>query len=146
MRLDASSMLAVAAVSLAVVWYLVEPWAITFVDDGPYYSREYSKPVTELPIHSQLQLRRFGLSAYSLESRLIASTDESVLVLRDKEGSILWARKPLKPDGELGPLELRRANMTWYGGWRVGIKPGNQEGGNLYLGSFGGFRFFNHSW
>lgn len=146
MRLDASSMLVSAAGILAVLWYLIEPWAVTFVDDGPYYSREFSGPITELPVHSQVELRRFGRLAYFLESRLISSEDESVLVLRDADGSVKWVRLPLKPDGELGPLELRRANMTWYGGWRIGIKPENQEGGNLYLGSLGGFRFFNHSW
>jgi len=146
MRLDASSMLVSAAGILAVLWYLIEPWAVTFVDDGPYYSREFSGPITELPVHSQVELRRFGRLAYFLESRLVSSEDESVLVLRDADGSVKWVRLPLKPDGELGPIELRRANMTWYGGWRIGIKPENQESGNLYLGSLGGFRFFNHSW
>ena len=53
---------------------------------------------------------------------------------------------PVKPDGELGAVELRNGFRTWYGGWRIAIKPANQEGGNLYLTPFGGFRFFNHSW
>lgn len=146
MRPNASSILVVAAGILAVAWYAVEPWAVTFIDDGPYYSREYSASIAELPIYSQIELRRFGQSVYSLESRLLSSGDQSALVLRDAEGSVKWARLPLKPDGELGPLELRRANLTWYGGWRIGIKAENQEGGYLYLGSLGGFRFFNHSW
>ncbi|MDH3615976.1 MAG: hypothetical protein OEQ90_05820 [Gammaproteobacteria bacterium] len=146
MGLKTSSILVVVAGILAVAWYAVEPWAVTFVDDGPYYSREFSGSIVELPIYSQIELRRFGLPVYSLESRLLSSGDESVVVLRDTGGSVQWARIPLKPDGELGPLELRRANPTWYGGWRIGIKPDNQEGGYLYLGTFGGFRFFNHSW
>jgi hypothetical protein len=146
MRLDAPSGLFVAAALLAAVWYVVEPWAVTFVDDGPYYSNAYSGPIAEFPVHSQLELRRFGQSVFSLESRLLPSGDESVLVLRDTEGAVKWVRIPVKSDGELGRLDLRRANVTWYGGWRIGIKPGNQEGGYLYLGSLGGFRFFNHSW
>jgi len=145
-RQKALSILAVTAGTLAVVWYMVEPWAVTFVDDGPYYSIEFSEPIAEFPVRSQIELRRFGQSVYSLESRLLPTADESVLVLRDSDGSVRWARLPMKPDGELGAIELRRSNVTWYGGWRIRIKPDNQEGGFLYLGIFGGFRFFNHSW
>ena len=130
----------------ALSWYLVEPYAVTFIDDGPYYSSEFSGPVSQLPVNSKIELRRFGQLAYLLESRELAMGNESVLVLKDSKGSVLWARKPVKPDGELGSLELRGAHMTWNGGWRIRIKPENQEGGYLYLGSLGGFRFFNHSW
>lgn len=67
-------------------------------------------------------------------------------MLRRAAGVVRWQRVPLKPDGELGALELRWARSTWYGGWKVRIVPGNQEPGALYLGALGGFRFFNHSW
>lgn len=83
---------------------------------------------------------------YTLESRLLPTREASVLVLRDASESVVWARLPVKPDGELGAIELRRAYLTWYGGWRVRIVPAFQEPGDLYLGFFGGFRFFNHSW
>ncbi len=146
MRLKILSIFAVVVGALAVFWYIVEPYAVTFIDDGPYYSSEFSGPVAELPVYSQIELRRFGQFAYLLESRELPTEDESVLVLRDTGGLVLWARIPIKPDGKLGPLELRGANMTWYGGWCIRIKPKSQEGGYLYLGSFGGFLFFNHSW
>ncbi len=146
MRLKSLNMLIVIAGALAVAWYIVEPYAVTFIDDGPYYSNEFSESVAELPINSQVELRRFGLLTYLLESRDFPTGDGSVLVLRDSGGSVQWARLPIKPDGDLGPLELRGASMTWYGGWRIRIKPKSQEGGYLYLSSRGGFRFFNHSW
>lgn len=131
---------------LALGWYAVEPWALTFVDDGPYYSRDFPYMIEDLPVQSKVALRRFGRLVYTLESRTLAERDESVLVLRDSEGAVLWKRLPVKPDGELGRLELRRAHVTWDGGWRVRIVPSNQEPGDLFLGAFGGFRFFNHSW
>lgn len=137
--------LAVAG-GMAFGWYTVEPWAVTFVDDGPYYSSEFPDSVADLPIRSRVQLRRLGTLAYTLESRLLPTGQASVLVLRDAANSILWARLPVKPDGELGAVELCRASITWYGGWRVRIVPAFQELGDLYLGSLGGFRFFNHSW
>ena len=68
MRLKTLSIFAVVAGALAVVWYIVEPYAATFIDDGPYYSSEFSEPVAELPINSQIELRRFGQLAYLLES------------------------------------------------------------------------------
>jgi hypothetical protein len=141
-----AAIITVMVAAMAVSWYGVEPWAVTFVDDGPYYSGDFSGQIAELPVHSQVELRRFGQLVYLLEARLLSTVDESVLVLRDSNGSVRWARIPMKPDGELGPLELRGANVTWYGGWRIAISPKYQEGGHLYLGSFGGFRFFNHSW
>lgn len=141
-----SSVLVAVAAALALAWYAVEPWAVTFVDDGPYYSRPFDSPVGDLHLESRVDLRRFGRVVYTLESRTLAGRDEIVLVLRDASGSVRWARLPVKPDGELGSLEIRRARLTWYGGWRVRIVPANQEPGDLYLGALGGFRFFNHSW
>ena len=146
MRLKAPPVVFVMVGVLAIVYYTIEPWAVTFLDDGPYFSTEFSAPIAEMPMQSQVELRRLGYLVYSLESRLLAAGDESVLVLRDSEGVVEWARLPMKPDGELGPLELRGTNLTWYGGWRVAITPKNQENGHLYLSPFGGFRFFNHSW
>lgn len=146
MRLITISLFAVVAGALVVAWYIVEPHAVTFIDDGPYYSSEFSEPIAALPIYSQIELRRFGQLVYLIESRMLSPGNETVLVLRDPAGSVQWARRPIKPDGELGPVELRGASMTWYGGWCIRIKPGFQEGGYLYLGNFGGFRFFNHSW
>lgn len=140
------SIFTVLAGVLAAVGYIVEPYALTFIDDGPYYSGEFSGPVSELPVNSQIELRRFGQLAYLLESRALPVGDKSVLVLRGAGGAVKWARIPMKPDGDLGQLEFRGANITWYGGWCIRIKPESQEGGYLYLGSFGGFRFFNHSW
>lgn len=146
MRRKAPSVLIVTVGVLAVVYYTIEPWAVTFVDDGPYYSTEFSGPIEEIPIQSRVELRRFGRLVYSLESRLLSERDESVLVLRGWDGAVEWARLPMKPDGELGSLELRGANVTWYGGWRIAINPKNQEGGHLYISSFGSFRFYNHGW
>ena len=146
MRPKALSVIIVAAGFMAVGYYTIEPWAVTFVDDGPYYSTDFSGSVEEMPVQSRVELRRFGRLVYNLESRSLAAGDESILVLRNSSGSVKWARIPVKPDGELGTLELRRANLTWYGGWRIGISPENQESGHLYISSFGGFRFFNHSW
>ena len=146
MRIKAPSVVFVVAGVLAIVYYTVEPWAVTFLDDGPYFSTEFSGSIAEIPMQSQVELRRLGHLIYSLESRLLAAGDESVLVLRDSEGVVAWARLPMKPDGELGPLELRGAILTWYGGWQVAINPKYQESGHLYLSPFGGFRFYNHSW
>ena len=130
----------------AIAWYIVEPYAVTFIDDGPYYSSEFSEEFSELPVNSTIELRRFGRLAYILESRDLTTENESVLILRDPGGSVQWTRKPIKPDGELGTLELQEVSITWNGGWRIRIKPKLQEGGFLYLSGLGGFRFFNHSW
>ena len=102
----------VIVVVLAIIYYTIEPWAVTFLDDGPYYSTEFSGPIAETPIQSQVELRRFGQLVYFLESRMLSANDESVLVLRNMEGSVEWTRLPVKPDGELGPIELRGARMT----------------------------------
>ncbi len=131
---------------VAVGWYCVEPWALTFIDDGPYFSQDFAGPVELLPIYSQVELRRFGRAVFSLESRLVTEGAASVLVLRDTDGSVRWAQTPLKPFGELGAITLLRANLTWYGGWQIAISPKNQEAGYLYLAAFGGYRFLNHSW
>ena len=136
----------IVVAALSVGWYLAEPWAVTFVDDGPYYSEDFLSPIDKLPVHSSVQLRRFGALAFTLQSRLLPGKEQSVLVLWDSSGHQLWAKLPVKPDGELGSLRLRDPRLTWNGGWRVRIIPSNQEAGNLYLGPFGGFRFFNHSW
>jgi hypothetical protein len=77
---------------------------------------------------------------------LVSEGQERVLVLRDKDGSIRWAQTPVKPFGELRAIEFRRASLTWYGGWRIAISPKNREAGYLYLDTFGGYRFLNHSW
>ncbi len=146
MQRSSLSVLLVVVAVLALTYYVIEPWAVTFVDDGPYFSTEYSQPIDDLPVASHLELRRFGRLVYIIESRTLPGGLESVLVLRDSRGLLKWARLPVKPDGELGAVELRNGFRTWYGGWRIAIKPANQEGGNLYLTPFGGFRFFNHSW
>lgn len=146
MRLKPLSVFTVIAAILLATWYGVEPWALTFVDDGPYYAEDYPGTIDDLTVNSSLQLSRFGSVAYTLESRLLPNDDETVLVLWDSSGHLSWAKKPIKPDGELGSLGLRRAQMTWSGGWRIRIVPSNQEPGDLYLNAFGGFRFFNHSW
>ncbi len=132
---------------LLILWYSVEPWVVTFMDDGPYYSTDFTGKVDELPLYSRVELHRFGQIAYVLESRLIDHEKPSVLLLRErKNGSLVWSRLPVKPDGELGPLTLVKGYRTWYGGWKITINPAFQEGGYLYLGPFGGVRFFNHSW
>lgn len=146
MRLGPAPILVVIAPVLALTYYAIEPWAVTFVDDGPYFSTEFLRPIGDIPVQSQVSLRRFGRLVYIIESRTLSEGSESVLVLRNSRGVMKWARLPVKPDGELGSVEVRRAHKTWYGGWRISIKPENQEGGNLYLSAFGSFRFFNHSW
>lgn len=146
MRHKIGFLLSVIAAVLALSYYAIEPWAVTFIDDGPYFSTEYSKPFDEIPVQSRLELRRLGQLAYTIESRTLIEGRQSVLVLKDSKGVVKWARLPVKPDGELGAIEVRNAYLTWYGGWRISIKPERQEGGNLYLSTLGNFRFFNHSW
>lgn len=142
--------LPLVAVCLVVIvasgWYWAEPWALTFIDDGPYFAQDLAGPLESLPVYSQVELRRFGRAVFSLESRLASDGQESVLVLRNTDGSVRWAQTPVKPYGELGPIALRRAGLTWYGGWRIAISPKNQEAGYLYLSAFGSYRFLNHSW
>ena len=130
----------------AMAWYQVEPWALTFVDDGPYYSTLYTESIDDLPVQSKIELQRFGTIAYTLESRVVTDRNESVFVLRTADDHVLWGRRPNKPDGELGYIKVRGASLTWNMGWRVRIAPEHQESGSLYIGPLGGFRFFNHSW
>jgi hypothetical protein len=131
---------------LSTLWYLAEPWAVTFIDDGPYYSSKYPAPVARLPLHSQIELKRLGRPVFTLETRLTTDEKPNVFVLKDSQGAVVWAQRPVKPEGALGPIKLLNQQLTWYGGWKVRISPSLQEGGYLYLGTFGGFRFFNHSW
>lgn len=133
-------------VGVASGYYQVEPWAATFVDDGPYFSEDYAGDIANLPIDSSMDLRRLGMNVYTLESRTLPDRKASVLVLMDSDGAVVWARRPLKPDGELGTVKLLRAALTWSLGWRIRIAPSNQEAGDLYVSFAGGFRFFNHSW
>lgn len=69
MRARTPSVLLGIAGLLCFLWYLVEPWFVTFVDDGPYYSTDFATPTDHLPIYSRIELRRFGRVAYILESR-----------------------------------------------------------------------------
>lgn len=131
---------------LATAWYFAEPWALTFVDDGPYFSETFSEPIDPLPVISSVQLRYFKWVRFTLESRRFPNKDESILVLWDDSGHLVWAKRPVKPDGELGSLRLREPHWTWNAGWRIRIVPSNQEPGDLYLNALGGLRFFNHSW
>ena len=65
---------------LAIVasgWYMAEPWALTFIDDGPYFSTDFVGPVKALPVYSQVELRRFGHTVFSLESRLVSEGQKS---------------------------------------------------------------------
>ncbi len=112
-------------------YYLVEPWAVTFVDDGPYYSKEYKGESDPLSLYSEIRLTRFGRTVCVLESRLTEKKDSSMLIFEKKFGKrrVVWKRVPLKPDGPLGPIKLTRQSLAWYGGWEVGIKPAQQEGG-----------------
>ncbi len=146
MRIEAPWILPVMVCLLVFAWYRLEPWSVTFVDDGPYYSSAYPGQTEDLALQSQVELRRPGWLVYRLESRRLPGRDASVLVLRDASGAVQWVREPVKPDGELGSVELRRSHLWWDGGWRIRIVPSNQEPGDLYIGPLGGFRFFNHSW
>ena len=56
---------------LVLLWYYVEPWAVTFINDGPYYSTDFNGAIEDLPLHSRVELHRFGQITYVLESRLI---------------------------------------------------------------------------
>lgn len=142
----AAAILTLTIVVLAMGYYAAEPWLVTFVDDGPYYSSEHEGSIDDLPLQSSVELTRFGGPVFTLESRLLPGGDASVLVLRHSDGDRRWARVPLKHDGELGTVKLVFARMTWYGGWWIAIQPSNTEGGRLYLSALGNFRFFNHSW
>jgi hypothetical protein len=132
-------------------WLLYEYEARIFnFDDGPYSASEFIGEIDKLPIQSRLELKRFGELVYVLESCLFeqAEGEGSVLVLRRPDGTIVWKKVPLKPDGLLGAIALGEeyTHLTWHGGWKVAIKPAFQESGYLYLGPFGDFRFFYHSW
>ncbi len=142
----AAAVLTLAIGVLLMGYYAAEPWLVTFVDYGPYFSSEYDGPIDELPVQSSVALERFGRVVYTLEARRLPDEEASVLVLRRPDGRTRWALVPVKDDGELGTVKLVFARMTWYGGWRVAIQPSRTEGGGLYLNVVGGFRFFNHSW
>ena len=127
--------------------YTYEPGIFNF-DDGPYFSREFKDETHTLPLQSRVTLSRFGKVAYVLESRQLKNEETSVLILKHPDGTVSWKRLPVKPDGRLGPITLDKkyTHLTWYGGWKVAIRPAFQESGYLYLGPLGGFRFFYHSW
>lgn len=127
--------------------YIFEPRMFNF-DDGPYYSREFEAEIDNLPLQSSVELSRFGYIMYILESRLLKNEERTVLLLKQPDGTVVWKKVPVKPDGRLGPIALEKnyTHLTWYGGWKVAIKPAFQESGHLYLGPLGGFRFFYHSW
>ena len=120
-------------------------WPIFTLNDGPFYSEPYEGDVSGLELFSETPLRRFGDTAYRLEVRL--GSDETVFVLRDSEGAVRWQRVP-SHDGPLGRIRLseQHTRLSWWGGWTVAISPEKQEGGSLYLGPLGGFRYFYLSW
>ena len=141
-----ATILATLVLVLLAAYYQAEPWLVTFVDDGPYYARPFDGDAAGLQRDSFVDLRRFGKAVFRLESWSAGDAVSSVLVLKWPDGQVRWAVVPVKPDGELGSIDLQSARLTWTAGWRVSIKPANQEAGALYLTPFGGFRFFNHSW
>jgi hypothetical protein len=109
------------------------------------YSAPYEGAVSQWVPYSETPLRRFGEIAYRLEVRV--QEGRNVFVLRDPDGTVLWQRVP-EHDGPLGSIRLseQHTRLAWWGGWTVAIKPENQEGGSLYLGPLGGFRYFYLSW
>ncbi len=135
-----------AAVTIAVLLtnaYLF--WPIFTLNDGPFYSETYEGDVSQWELYGETPLRRFGDTAYRLEVRV--RDDENVFVLRAPDGKVRWQRVP-SHDGPLGRIRLSEqyTRLAWWGGWTVSIKPENQEGGSLYLGPLGGFRYFLLSW
>ncbi|MDJ0601798.1 MAG: hypothetical protein QNJ37_23505 [Crocosphaera sp.] len=132
------------------IFYRFEPHFFN-LDDGPYYSQDYKGNVELLTLESQVRLSRLGIPTYILESYLLTPT-ESVLVLKDTKGKIIWQKIPIKFDvGKkrlLGTVELRQrfTHLRLDGGWEVSIQPSHQESGKLYISPSGEFRFFYHSW
>ena len=132
------------------VFYRFEPHFFNF-DDGPYYSQDYEGDIELLSLESQIKLSRLGITTYILESYLLTAT-ESVIVLKDTQGEIIWQKIPIKFDfGKkrlLGTVKLRQrfTHLRLDGGWDVSIQPSHQEGGKLYISPWGEFRFFYHSW
>lgn len=123
-------------------------WPLGSFDDGPFYSAPYSGSVEPLALGGEVQLRRFGAPAYTLEVRDLGAADPgSVFALRARSGEMLWSKVPVH-DGPLGRIRFCDTGPTlmWWGGWAVCIKPEFQESGVLYLGPFGGFKSFYHSW
>lgn len=120
-------------------------WPIFTLNDGPFYSEPYEGDVSTLELYSETPLRRLGETAYRLEVRV--ADEKNVLVLRNLDGTTRWQRVP-EHDGPLGRIRLREQStrLSWWGGWTVAIDPEKQEAGSLYLGPFGGFRYFYLSW
>lgn len=142
---------AVAAVAaLACILFAYLWWPIFTLDDGPFFATPYTGDVSQLKTYGDLPLKRFGRTVYVLESKLLDEPETgSVLVLRDTDGSVRWQMCPNDSQKlSLGPIELSRehSRVAWWGGWTVAIKPQNTEGGELYLGPRGGFRYFYLSW
>ena len=120
-------------------------WPIFTLNDGPFYSRPFEGDVSHLTAFSETPLRRFGGTPFRLE--VWVSGDDNVFVLRDAAGTIHWQRMP-EHNGPLGRIKIseQSTRLAWWGGWTVGIAPEKQEGGSLYLGPLGGFRYFYLSW
>ena len=120
-------------------------WPIFTLNDGPFYSEPYEGDLAAMELYSETPLQRLGETVYRLEVRV--GHDKNVFVLRDPDGTLRWQRVP-DHDGPLGKIRLREqyTRLSWWGGWTVAIDPEKQEGGSLYLGPLGGFRYFYLSW
>ncbi|EAM52227.1 hypothetical protein WH8501_09515 [Crocosphaera watsonii WH 8501] len=135
---------------IVFVVYSCEPHLFN-MDDGPYYSEDYGGDIELLTLESQVKLSRLGIPTYILESYLLTPT-ESVIVLKNTQGEIIWQKIPIKFDvGKkrlLGTVKLRQryTDLRLDGGWEVSIKPSCQEPGILYISPWGEFLFFYHSW
>ena len=81
------------------------------MDDGPYYSEDDGGDIELLSLESQVKLSRLGITSYILESYLLTPT-ESVIVLKNTQGKIIWQKIPIKFDvGQkrlLGTVKLRQ--------------------------------------
>ncbi len=145
-----SSLFLVMLGSFWYIFYRFEPHFFN-LDDGPYYSQDYEGNIELLTLESQVKLSRFGVNTYTLESYLL-TPNESVLVLKNTQGEIIWQKIPIKFDvGKkrlLGTVKLRQrfTHLRLDGGWEVSIQPSHQESGKLYISPWGEFRFFYHSW
>ena len=81
---------------IVFVVYSFEPHLFN-MDDGPYYSEDYGGDIELLTLESQVKLSRLGIPTYILESYLLTPT-ESVIVLKNTQGEIIWQKIPIKFD------------------------------------------------
>ena len=139
---------AIIAIVVGVIGLYLLRWTRSPFDDGPFMGMEYSENISVMP-DSKVDLGRFIIEAYNK-----VSEEAPVIVLRDKDGEIIWKKLVVVSNTKnyenckVMELKLYRGKKTIAGYHIKGVAywTFGHEAANFYLDKNGNLKEFYLSW